>query len=80
MSALDAALDPPQQSAEDMLAQDKSGLLVVLDDDQELPASERHEFGTSTGKRRTTNVYKIESFEDDDDSKGQKKLPDLPKI
>jgi hypothetical protein len=56
----------------------KSGLLVVLDDDQEMPASERLE------RRgvRSSQMVKVESFDEDDPKKGsgnQVDLPDLPK-
>ena len=58
----------------------KSGLLVVLDDDQEMPQSERLERRNA----RSSQVVKVESFDEDE---GKKKgggnsvdLPDLPKL
>ena len=51
----------------------KSGLLVILDDDQDMPAAP--DVVPTTGKRRPT--IKLESFEDDQDGGG---LPPLPKV
>jgi hypothetical protein len=59
----------------------KSGLLVVLDDDQEMPTSEKFERRSA----RSSSVVKVESF-DEEDSGDKKKsgtqvdLPDLPKL
>ncbi len=56
----------------------KSGLLVVLDDDQEMPSSERLERRST----RSSQVVKVESFDEDEEHKGgsnQVDLPDLPK-
>lgn len=50
----------------------QSGLVVVLDDDQEMPKSDRVQRGPPTA-----NPLKVEGFDDDD---GSKKLPTLPKI
>ncbi len=77
-----AALEPdirPGTSgykAEDNPSQ--SGLLVVLDDDEDIPGtdSQRRTTGTTTG-RRNTNL-KVENFDEDDGGEG--KLPDLPKL
>lgn len=58
----------------------KSGLLVVLDDDQEMPKSERLE------RRgvRSSQIVKVESFDEDEDQKksggSAVDLPDLPKL
>ena len=58
----------------------RSGLLVVLDEDQEMPPSERHERGTSTGKR-PTQTLKVESFDEDDEAQDKSgNLPELPKL
>ena len=69
----------------------RSGLLVVLDDD-EMPASERFEKGTASITRGVPiNVaaatitpkgrMDLEPEEDDDDNdRGEVKLPDLPRI
>jgi type IV pilus assembly protein PilM len=51
-----------------------SGLVVVLDDDQEMPKSDR----IGKGTKRVANPLKVEGFDNDED--GDKKLPTLPKI
>jgi hypothetical protein len=56
----------------------KSGLLVVLDDDQEMPASER--FQKPGGARQTTSGIKVESFDEEEGKKSSPDLPDLPKL
>lgn len=61
----------------------RSGLLVVLDDDQEIPpplASERIAKGTTSATR--SSAIKIEGFADDagKDEGGDLKLPDLPPL
>ncbi|HYE04771.1 MAG TPA: type IV pilus assembly protein PilM [Planctomycetota bacterium] len=54
-----------------------SGLLVVLDDDQDMPGtdSQRKSTGMTTGRRNAD--LKVENFDDED---GGSKLPDLPKL
>jgi len=58
----------------------KSGLLVILEDDEDIPKSERIERGSTSKQRRPT--IKLESFEDTDepDGSGNPQLPQLPKI
>lgn len=80
-------LDMPMEQAEDSPSTDailsdptRSALLVVLDEDQEMPPSERHERGTSS---RPSQVLKVESFEEDDEGGGKDKsggLPELPRL
>lgn len=83
------ALTPPPGSTENFLGESgatRSGLLVVLDDDQDMPqqlASERiakGDPGHGSGTRTGTTAIKVEGFEDDekkDDGDGPR-LPDLP--
>ena len=89
-----APLPPPNQEPLEDLAQrggsteffnnevGKSGLLVILDDDDEdMPKSERIERAGTSKLRRPT--IKLESFEDTDEkdgSGGNPQLPQLPKI
>jgi len=59
----------------------KSGLLVVLDDDQEMPTSEKFERRAT----RSSSVVKVESFDEEDGGEKRKSgtqvdLPDLPKL
>ncbi|MBA2481033.1 MAG: type IV pilus assembly protein PilM [Planctomycetes bacterium] len=54
----------------------KSGLLVVLDDDQEMPQSEKFERRTGSNTKSSSSL-KVENFDEDD--KGTD-LPELPKI
>jgi type IV pilus assembly protein PilM len=54
----------------------KSGLLVVLDDDQEMPQSEKFERKTGSNTKSSSSL-KVENFDEDD--KGTD-LPELPKI
>jgi type IV pilus assembly protein PilM len=61
----DAILNDPTRSA----------LLVVLDEDQEMPPSERHE-----RQIRPSQILKVESFEDEDESNKSGGLPELPKL
>lgn len=66
--------EPPRQVASTEFFntdQNKSGLLVILDDDQDMPASERVQKGTGTHKQ----TIKLDNFEDDEPD-----LPKLPKI
>lgn len=71
---------PPQPPAQPQAAsteffntdQNKSGLLVILDDEDDLPQSDRIK-KPDTGRQQQT--IKLESFEDDDQD-----LPNLPKI
>ncbi len=79
-------LDQPMEGAEDSPSTDailsdpmRSALLVVLDEDQEMPPSERHERGTSSGNR-PSQVLKVESFEEDDSGDKSGGLPELPKL
>lgn len=63
----------------------RSGLLVVLDDDQEMPpqlASERISKGTGTGSATRSSAIKIESFAEEGgkDEGGDLKLPELPPL
>lgn len=64
----------------------RSGLLVVLDDDQDMPpqlSSERIAKGDASGSRSGTKAIKIEGFADDGEAKddgGDLKLPDLPPL
>jgi type IV pilus assembly protein PilM len=61
----DAILNDPMRSA----------LLVVLDEDQEMPPSERHERNI-----RPSQILKVENFEDEDDGNKSGGLPELPKL
>jgi type IV pilus assembly protein PilM len=79
-------LDMPMEQAEDSPSTDailsdptRSALLVVLDEDQEMPPSERHERGKAN---RPSQVLKVESFEEDDEGNKDKSggLPELPKL
>ncbi|HEX3135928.1 MAG TPA: type IV pilus assembly protein PilM, partial [Planctomycetota bacterium] len=79
-------LDMPMEAAEDSPSTDailsdptRSALLVVLDEDQEMPPSERHERGTSKSNR-PSQVLKVESFEEDDTNEKSGGLPELPKL
>jgi type IV pilus assembly protein PilM len=79
-------LDQPMEGAEDSPSTDailsdptRSALLVVLDEDQEMPPSERHERGTSSGNR-PSQVLKVESFEEDDSNDKSGGLPELPTL
>jgi type IV pilus assembly protein PilM len=73
----DDEIDRPGEGNPD---NNRSGLLVVLDEDQEMPPSERHERGTSTG-RRPTQTLKVESFDEDDEAQDKSgNLPELPKL
>lgn len=65
----DAILNDPTRSA----------LLVVLDEDQEMPPSERHERGKSSGSR-PSQILKVESFEEDDGNDKSGGLPELPRL
>jgi type IV pilus assembly protein PilM len=65
----DAILNDPTRSA----------LLVVLDEDQEMPPSARHERGGSSANR-PSQILKVESFEDDDDGNNSGGLPQLPRL
>jgi hypothetical protein len=66
----DAILNDPTRSA----------LLVVLDEDQEMPPSERHERGKGSGSR-PSQILKVESFEEDDDNNEKSGgLPELPRL
>ncbi len=59
----------------------RSGLLVVLDEDQEMPPSERHERGTSAAPKRPTQTLKVESFDEDEENQDKSgNLPELPKL
>ncbi len=78
-----------RQSTESILNDPtRSALLVVLDEDQEMPPSERIErpmtSGTGSGTKRASQVLKVESFDDDEDDGGPKdksgRLPELPKL
>jgi type IV pilus assembly protein PilM len=73
---------PPEESgagtSKVMSDKYKSGLLVVLDDDQEMPASEKFE-RRSGSSARSSSQLKVENF-DDDEKGGQADLPELPKI
>jgi hypothetical protein len=78
-------LDLDQNSYDDSPSTDailndptRSALLVVLDEDQEMPPSERHERSTSSGVR-SSQVLKVESFEDDDGNNSDG-LPELPRL
>jgi type IV pilus assembly protein PilM len=79
---LDAALpDDEMERHESSNDVNRSGLLVVLDEDQEMPPSERHERGTSTGGKRPTQTLKVESFDEDDESQDKSgNLPELPRL
>lgn len=59
----------------------KSGLLVILDDDQDMPQSERIERPV-TGKQGKQPTIKLESFEDEGGQAGGSNpgLPQLPKL
>jgi hypothetical protein len=78
-------LDPAQYDEEspstDTILNDptRSALLVVLDEDQEMPPSERHERGTSSANR-PSQILKVESFEDDDGENNSGGLPELPRL
>jgi type IV pilus assembly protein PilM len=79
-------LDQPMEGSEDSPSTDailsdptRSALLVVLDEDQEMPPSERHERSTSSGSR-PSQVLKVESFEEDDTNEKSGGLPELPKL
>ncbi len=80
-SGLDALPDDEMERAgEGNPDNNRSGLLVVLDEDQEMPPSERHERGTASGKRQTQSL-KVESFDEDDESQDKTgNLPELPKL
>jgi type IV pilus assembly protein PilM len=54
----------------------RSGLLVVLDEDQEMPPSERHDVSSV----RRSGILKVESFEEEDDQGSRTALPELPKL
>jgi type IV pilus assembly protein PilM len=73
--------DEIERPGEDNPDNHRSGLLVVLDEDQEMPPSERHERGTSTGGKRPTQTLKVESFDEDDEARDKSgDLPELPKL
>jgi type IV pilus assembly protein PilM len=80
-------LDLPMEQAEDSPSTDailsdptRSALLVVLDEDQEMPPSERHERGGGSSNR-PSQVLKVESFEEDDEGKDKSGgLPELPRL
>jgi type IV pilus assembly protein PilM len=78
-------LDPAQYDEDspstDAILNDptRSALLVVLDEDQEMPPSERHERGASSASR-PSQILKVESFEDDDNSNNNDGLPELPRL
>ncbi len=78
-----APLAPPpmSQTSKVMADKNKSGLLVVLDDDQEMPASEK--FEKRPAANRTSSIVKVESFDEDEGKKSGGSgvdLPDLPKL
>jgi type IV pilus assembly protein PilM len=75
-------LDQPMEGSEDSPSTDailsdptRSALLVVLDEDQEMPPSERHE-----KPNRPSQVLKVESFEEDDSGDKSGGLPELPRL
>jgi len=79
-------LDQPMEGSEDSPSTDailsdptRSALLVVLDEDQEMPPSERHERTTSPGNR-PSQVLKVENFEEDDSNDKSGGLPELPRL
>jgi len=86
-AALDAALpddDMGQSGGDSANENQRSGLLVVLDEDQEMPPSERHERGntsSSAGIKRPTQTLKVESFDDDEGAQDKSgNLPELPRL
>ncbi len=62
----------------------RSGLLVVLDEDQEMPPSERHERGTISRNSPIvgSSLLRVEGFNVDDESDKEPSggLPELPKL
>ncbi len=62
----------------------RSGLLVVLDEDQEMPPSERHERGTISRNSPIvgSSLLRVEGFSEDDESDKEPSggLPELPKL
>lgn len=78
---LDQPMDDGDSPSTDAILSDptRSALLVVLDEDQEMPPSERHERGVSSGNR-PSQVLKVESFEEDDSNDKSGGLPELPKL
>ncbi len=54
----------------------RSALLVVLDEDQEMPPSERHE--RTSSKSGPSQILKVENFDDDEDKNDG--LPELPRL
>lgn len=78
-----AALGDPSQT-EMLLGEGgvtRSGLLVVLDDDQEMPpqlASERIAKGSGTGSATRSSAIKIEGFEESSNEGSELKMPELP--
>jgi len=78
-----AAIEPPPTAVPSTDAIEvgthKSGLLVILDDDQEMPPSERIESLAGRGQNvKKSSVITLESFEADEE--GDDNLPQLPKI
>nr|MBA3710291.1 hypothetical protein [Planctomycetota bacterium] len=71
-------LEDPTEGGSSKIIPDKykSGLLVVLDDDQEMPQSEKFERKTGSNTKSSSSL-KVENFDEDD--KGTD-LPELPKI
>jgi type IV pilus assembly protein PilM len=83
MLDLDQPMDDDGLSTDAILSDPtRSALLVVLDEDQEMPPSERHERGTiSRPASRPSQVLKVESFEEDDDKEEKSGgLPELPRL
>jgi type IV pilus assembly protein PilM len=79
-AGLDALPDDEMEGSQGNPDNNRSGLLVVLDEDQEMPPSERHERGTSTGKR-PTQTLKVESFDEEEENQDKSgNLPELPKL
>lgn len=75
---LDQPMDDGDSPSTDAILSDptRSALLVVLDEDQEMPPSERHERGVN----RPSQVLKVESFEEDDSNDKSGGLPELPRL
>jgi type IV pilus assembly protein PilM len=78
---LDQPVNEEESPSTDTILSDptRSALLVVLDEDQEMPPSERHERSTSSGSR-PSQVLKVESFDDEDSNDKSGGLPELPRL
>jgi type IV pilus assembly protein PilM len=72
----DDSMEQSTSSQTDLVG--RSGLLVVLDDDQEMPPPVKSERIASA---KPSTVFKIDGFDDEDDKgKDEPQLPELPKL